>query len=66
MGLPPNRIDILTSIDGVVFDEAWSERVETTYGDQRIPVIGKPHLIRNKKASGRPQDRLDAESLSDA
>jgi hypothetical protein len=63
MGLPPNRIDILTSVDGVSFDEAWPERLTTTYGDQRVPVIGRAHLIANKRATGRPQDALDADLL---
>jgi hypothetical protein len=64
MGMPPNRIDVLTSIEGVAFQEAWAERLQTTYGDQSVPVIGLRHLIRNKRAVGRPQDLLDADLLS--
>jgi hypothetical protein len=63
VGVRPNRIDVLTSIDGVTFDEAWPARIETTFGDQRLFVIGRAHLIQNKRASGRPQDLLDAETL---
>jgi hypothetical protein len=63
IGVPPNRIDILTAIDGVGFDEAWTDRVLTTYGDQSVPVIGRLHLVQNKRASGRPQDLLDLEIL---
>ena len=63
MGLPPNRIDIVTSIDGVSFEEAWSGKVTTTYGDQPVAVIGRVHLIANKRATGRPQDALDADLL---
>src|SRR5262249_38282777 len=63
IGVPPNRIDIVTSIDGVGFDEAWPGRVGTTYGDQAITVIGRAELIRNKRASGRPQDLLDLSVL---
>ena len=63
MGVPPNRIDIVTAIDGVSFAEAWPGRSATTYGDQPVPVIGKADLIRNKRASGRPQDLLDVASL---
>lgn len=59
IGVPPNRIDIVTAIDGVGFDEAWPDRVLTTYGDQALPVIGRRHLVQNKRASGRPQDLLD-------
>jgi hypothetical protein len=63
MGLPPNRIDLVTGIDGVGFDEAWPARVSTTYGDQDVPVIGRAHLVANKRATGRPQDALDADLL---
>jgi hypothetical protein len=63
MGVPPNRIDIVTTIDGVEFSEAWPDRAETRYGDQVVPVIGRPQLIKNKRASGRPQDLLDLEVL---
>jgi hypothetical protein len=63
IGVPPNRIDLMTSIDGVGFDEAWRDRVSTSYGDQTIAVIGRQHLIANKRATGRAQDALDADLL---
>jgi len=63
IGVPPNRIDVLTSIDGVMFTEAWNAHEQTTYGDQSVPVINRTHLIQNKRASGRPQDLLDIKSL---
>ena len=63
IGVPPNRIDIVTAIDGVEFSEAWPDHSETTYGGQVVPVIGRRHLIRNKRATGRPQDLLDLEML---
>jgi hypothetical protein len=63
MGLPPNRIDIITAIDGVGFQEAWEHRVSTGYGDQSVFVMGLEDLIRNKEATGRPQDALDAKTL---
>jgi len=66
MGLPPNRITIITSIDGVEFQEAWEHRLPSAYGDQPVMVIGVDDLIRNKEATGRPQDRLDAETLRQA
>jgi len=65
MGVPPNRIDVLTSIDGVSFDEAWSDRVATAYADQPLAVISRGHLLANKLACGRPQDLLDARGLSE-
>lgn len=64
VGVPPNRIDIVTSIDGVGFPEAWAERVAAVYGDVPIHVIGRSDLIRNKRACGRPQDLVDADRLS--
>ena len=63
MGLPPNRIDVLTAIDGVEFPDAWASRFVTAYGGEPVPVIGRAHLIANKRASGRPQDLVDAEVL---
>ena len=63
MGVPPRRIDILTSITGVRFDEAWPERIELRYGDVDVPIIGLRALIRNKQAVGRPKDLLDLELL---
>jgi hypothetical protein len=63
IGIPPNRIDVLTSRDGVTFTEAWAAREQTIYGDQPVPVIGRAQLIQNKQASGRPQDLLDLKVL---
>ena len=63
MGLPPRRIDLLTSITGVRFDEAWAARVPGHYGDVPVAVIGRDALIKNKRALGRPKDLLDIELL---
>jgi len=63
IGLPPLRIDLLTSIDGVEFDEAWPERFKTKFGDVAVFVISRRHLITNKKASARLQDLADVEQL---
>jgi len=63
IGLPPRRVDILTSITGVTFAEAWPGRVEVTYGDVRIPVIGRDALVANKLALGRPKDLLDVDLI---
>lgn len=65
IGIPPNRIDIITSIAGVDFEDAWLAKQDTHYGDQRIYVIGREHLIRNKRTVGRPQDLIDAEVLDE-
>lgn len=63
IGVIPRRIDILTSIDGVVFEEAFEARVIVNVGGIEVFVIGREHLIRNKMATGRPKDLVDAESL---
>ena len=59
IGLTPRRIDILTSIDGVEFEDAWGERQTIELEGQTIGVIGRSHLVQNKKAAGRPQDLAD-------
>ena len=63
-GRPPNRIDLLTQISGVSFDEAWDSR-QTLIADDGTPVfmISRPLLLRNKEASGRPKDLDDAAFL---
>jgi hypothetical protein len=63
IGVAPVRIDILTTISGVTFDEAWSARVPSRYADQAIAVLSREHLIQNKLASGRLQDLADVETL---
>lgn len=63
LGVAPNRVDLLTTIDGVTFDEAWQGRVPGRYGEEAVDYIGRAELIRNKRASGRPQDLLDIEGL---
>ncbi len=63
IGLPPARIDILTGISGVTFDDAWTRRLEITIGDLVVGTIGRADFIANKKASGRPKDLLDLELL---
>ena len=63
IGVEPIRIDVITRIDGVDFHEAWPERVEATFGDQRVNVLARRHLIQNKKAAGRDQDLLDVKWL---
>ena len=63
LGYEPNRIDLMTSITGVTFDDAWETR---SYGDlDGIPVhfIGRAALLRNKESTGRAKDRIDAEEL---
>lgn len=63
IGREPSRIDFLTSIDGVEFDEAWGSRVEVELDGVRVPILGKADLIRNKRAVGRTRDLADLEQL---
>jgi hypothetical protein len=60
IGAVPRRIDILTSIDGVTFEDAWGLRKEITVEAMKVQVISRPHLLRNKKQAGRPKDKADA------
>jgi hypothetical protein len=65
LGVAPQRIDLLTSIDGVDFAQAWAGRITVTIGELQIPVLGRRDLIANKRASGRPQDLADIARLKD-
>lgn len=63
VGLPPRRIDIITAIDGVDFDEAWRGRVRHRVEGMKLPFLGLRELVKNKRASGRPKDLADIEML---
>jgi hypothetical protein len=65
LGYPPNRVDLITAIDGVDFDSAWRGRVAGRYGATDVLYLGRDELIHNKSASGRPQDLLDIAALRD-
>jgi hypothetical protein len=64
-GVPPNRIDVMTGVSGVTFEEAWADRVEEDFEGLRAPFIGRAAFIRNKRASGRHRDLGDLESLGE-
>ncbi len=63
IGLPPRRIDVLTQISGVTFDEAWASRTEAELDGRTIPIIGRDAFLKNKRAAGRPKDLADAARL---
>ncbi len=64
VGIEPGRVDILTKISGITFDEAWPTHVENVFAEGvRAPVIGFEALLTNKRASGRPQDLADVSAL---
>jgi hypothetical protein len=59
IGVVPCRIDILSEIDGVEFEDAWPNRKSVQIGDLTVPVLGREDLLKNKRASGRPKDLAD-------
>ena len=63
IGVAPRRIDILTSIDGVTWEEASPRAIRREIGGLSVPVLGIGDLIRNKRATGRPKDAADAAAL---
>ncbi len=60
IGVAPCRIDILTRISGVEFEEAWTSRFETELHGLPVSVVNRELLIRNKRSTGRPKDVADA------
>jgi hypothetical protein len=65
LGYPPVRIDIMTSISGVSWDDAYNGREEGKYGDVPVYFIGLDQYIQNKRASGRKKDLADLEALGE-
>jgi nucleotidyltransferase AbiEii toxin of type IV toxin-antitoxin system len=66
IGLPPRRIDVLTELSGVSFEEAYATRELAKLDGRTIPYIGREAFIRNKQASGRPKDLADVARLQRA
>lgn len=65
LGFAPVRIDLITSITGVSWDEAVVGRVSSTYGDVPVYYIGREQLVSNKRATGRKRDLADLEALGE-
>lgn len=63
LGYPPSRIDLLTTLKGVEFDECYASRVESEIDGTKVTFIDLENLKRNKKATGRYQDLADVENL---
>jgi hypothetical protein len=59
IGVAPNRIDLLTSIDGVEFEAAWRNRATTNLAGVQVPVLSRDDFVRNKRAVGRAKDLAD-------
>ncbi len=66
LGLPPNRIDVLTSVSGIAdFGAAWEARVEHPVRGRVVPFLGRALFLANKRAAGRPKDRADVDALGE-
>ena len=63
LGVQPNRIDLLTGISGVSFEEAWNTRMTGAIEETPAQFIGRAALLRNKESTGRAKDLGDAEEL---
>ncbi|WP_412068371.1 hypothetical protein [Rubrivirga sp. IMCC43871] len=66
MGLPPHRTKVMTSIDGVTFEERWAGRIVSEWDGVPVPVIDPAHLRQNKRASGRAKDLADLDEFPEA
>jgi hypothetical protein len=63
IGQPPNRVDVMTGVSGVEFDEAWAARVVGKFEGRDVGFLSRDHLIRNKSSTGRNKDRGDLDML---
>jgi predicted nucleotidyltransferase len=65
LGVPPVRIDLVTSLTGVSWEDAYLSRESANYGDVPVSYIGRDQFITNKKATGRKRDLADLEALGE-
>ncbi len=65
LGLPPVRIDIITSISGVSWTQAEASKERGEYGDVPVFYLGKDQYLANKRATGRAKDIADIEALGE-
>ena len=63
MGVPPQRIDLLTAVTGLDFDEAWSTRRIHEVETLEVPFLGRESLLQNKRTTGRSKDLVDVAIL---
>lgn len=66
IGLPPRRIDVITSLTRLTFDGAWATRVIHEADGLALPILGRAALIDNKRAVARPKDLADVDALQRA
>lgn len=65
LGYPPVRIDLLTTLNGLIVDEIWSSRVQGTFGKHAVNYLGKAAFIKNKRSIGRHKDLADLEAIGE-
>jgi len=65
LGVPPIRVDLITSLTGVTWEEAWAGRVRGAYGDMPVQYLGREQFLANKRAIGRKKDLADVEALGE-
>lgn len=65
LGVPPVRVDLITSLTGVGWEEAFAGRAEGKYGDVPVHYLGRRQLVGNKRALGRRKDLADIEALGE-
>jgi len=65
IGVAPERIDFVTSITAIDFEEAWEQRNQAQINGISVNVISREHLLKNKRATGRPKDLADVASLEE-
>jgi hypothetical protein len=63
IGVPPGRIDILTELTGLAFEQAWSNRIRRPFGELEVDFIDRASFLRNKRATGRLKDLSDIEGM---
>ena len=63
IGVPPGRIDILTELTGLTFEEAWPDRIRRPFGELEVDFIDRASFLRNKRATGRLKDLSDIEGM---
>ena len=63
MGVPPGRIDLLTALTGLAFENAWNRKVSIQVADMTIPTLSREDLILNKRQTGRSKDLADIDAL---
>ena len=65
LGVPPFRVDIMTDISGVEWNDAWEQRIATDLDGIQISVLSRTHVLANKRASNRPKDQEDVRLLEE-